>query len=30
MIWKVWALVTAITLTQLATDEFTVIVIEQP
>jgi len=30
MIWKVWALVTAITLTQLATDEFTVIVLEQP
>jgi len=30
MIWKVWALVTAITLTQLATDEFTVIVIDPP
>jgi thiol-disulfide isomerase/thioredoxin len=30
MIWKVWALVTAITLTQVASDEFTVIVLEQP
>jgi thiol:disulfide interchange protein len=30
MIWKVWALVTAITLTQLVSDEFTVIVIDPP
>ena len=30
MIWKVWALVTAITLTQLVGDEFTVIVIDPP
>ena len=30
MIWKVWALVTAITLTQVASDEFTVIVIDPP